>query len=215
MGGDIGHCSSRGRVFVAMKDIDLANFALESYEKSNIWSGNSCVQVSYTGQGIVIAFRGTNDPIDFMADLWAVPWKPKQLGAWVHRGFWLYVEPLIDMLLEKIDASGAEIHLTGHSLGGAAACIFAAVCRRRGIRIESLTTFGAPKPGFDSLADKIWDIPGKRFVVDGDQVTMVPPGWVLPYVHDRAETTLPGIDGPIDHPMQNYVDALVNTPHPD
>lgn len=191
-----------------INDLGLALCSQESYDRANVWSGNSCAQITKRSDSIIIAFRGTNDPIDIMADLWAIPWKPKEVGAWVHRGFWLYLSPLVDPIFHQIDACGLPIYLTGHSLGGASACIFAAMCRRRGLEVENLTTFGSPRAGSDSLANQIWDIPGKRFVIEGDQVASVPPGWLFPYVHDRQAAMLPGIDGPIDHPVSGYVDAL-------
>ena len=193
-----------------LSNLALAQLALESYDRATHECGNSAAFVTHRPDCIVIAFRGTNDPIDILADLWAIPWKPNEVGAWVHRGFWLYLKPLVEPLMQEIRNSRLPVELVGHSLGGAAACIFAAICLRHELMVQGLTTFGAPRPGYDSLANIIHQIPGRRFVVEGDQVTDVPPSWfAFPYVHHKIESELPGKDGFIDHPMQGYVEALL------
>jgi len=192
-----------------VNDLDLAKLSHDSYSLATHIKGNAAALLTEADDSLVIAFRGTNDAIDVMADIWAIPWKPAKIGAWVHRGFWLYLEPLVDWLDIEIHRYNLPVHLTGHSLGGAAACLFAAICECRGLKVSSLTTFGAPRPGYESLARITSNIEGKRYVIDGDQVTSVPPSWfAFPYCHDREETLLDGIDGIIDHPIKGYIDRL-------
>lgn len=186
-----------------------ARLSLESYDDATVEIGNSAALVEIVDGTQVIAFRGTNDLQDAAHNIWAVPWKPDALNAWVHRGFWLYTINLIEPLTKLILRRNLPLALTGHSLGGAAAVIFAAYCQSKGIKVSALHTFGAPRPGYESLANKTFRIPGNRYVIEGDAVPSVPPSWfAFPYTHDRPAAILPGIPGLIDHPMTGYVEAL-------
>jgi len=186
-----------------------ARLSLASYDDATVEIGNSAALVELVDGHQVIAFRGTNDGLDVLHDLIAFPWKPDALNVWVHRGFWAYTNNLIEPLTKLILRRNLPVHLTGHSLGGAAALIFAAYCQNNGIKISGIHTFGAPRAGYESLASKTYRIPGNRYVIEGDAVPSVPPSWfAFPYTHDRPATMLPGIPGIIDHPMSGYVEAL-------
>lgn len=184
-----------------------ATLANDSYHDASIEIGNSACLVDHVGGELHIGFRGSDDKTDWLGNVWAIPWKPAELDAWVHRGFWLYTKPLIDPLLNMIGSS--PVRLTGHSLGGAAACIFAGVCVRHGIEVRSLTTFGAPRPGYQSLSDLTGWMNGRRYVIEGDSVAEVPISWfAFPYKHDRPASVLPGMPGWSDHPMSGYLKRL-------
>jgi len=193
-------------------DLYLAELAQRAYDSPNINEGYSSAVFKEESEFCAIAIAGTNDFVDVMVDLWAIPWKPKRLNAWVHRGFWKHLYPLLDPLLEGIRYTSTKpVYLTGHSLGGAAANIFAAICYQEDIDIRGLTTFGSPRVGYKSLTELTKSIPGKRFVIDGDQVTQVPPSWfAFPYMHDRSAFLFPDNDKNkvLEHPMAGYLDMI-------
>lgn len=190
-------------------DLELAKLCQRSYYEHTFRHQNSAVLVSQTDTYIAVAFKGTSTLNGWMGNLRAIPAKPEDLGVRVHRGFWMYTKPLIEELVGLIIQTDLPLHITGHSLGGAAACIFAGVCKHRRIYVTGLTTFAAPKPGLEGLADLTWDIPGERYVLDGDPVPHLPRGWIFDYVHDRIPYVFPEVDG-ADHPIDNYIEALMS-----
>lgn len=191
-------------------DLQLAKLSHDAYNIATHVKRNRAVLIAEGESEAVVAFRGTNGPIDMIANLLAIPWKPKEIDAWGHCGFWLYACPLFDYIIKTLRQIGKPAVLTGHSLGGSSANFFGAACLKYyKYPVERLTTFGAPRSGYDSLSNITSKIPGRRYVIEGDQVTILPPSWfVFPYVHDRPETLLPGIPGPIDHRMTGYIAAL-------
>lgn len=159
----------------------------------------------------VVAFRGTEASkafskggwIDILTDLRAAPWYSRDLSAWVHAGFWKSTRSIAADIEHDLDPR-APLYITGHSLGGAMACVFAAMCViKYRILVNGLVTFGAPRVGGEVFCGLIQDVPGRRFVRDGDKITCVPP-W---FVHDRPAHVLksPGL---IDHPMEGYLEAV-------
>lgn len=185
----------------------MAELSNEAYQRATIESDNAAVLVERDGDDAYIAFRGSDSLGDWADNLWAIPWRPKSLDAWVHRGFWIHLSEVLCPLI--LHAGSRRLHIAGHSLGGAVANLFAAHCVQLGLPVHSLTTFGSPMPGYDSLSLITRWIPGKRFVIDGDQVAGLPPSWfAFPYQHDRPATYLPGVPGIIDHPMPHYLTRL-------
>jgi hypothetical protein len=110
----------------------------------------------------VVVFRGTQREVkeDLLADLDA---RPRDLGAGihVHAGFHHALYEVTDgerqknaaeLLLERLDhlPRGTDLYVTGHSLGGALATLFASevLARRdRPYALRGLYTFGAPAVG--------------------------------------------------------------------
>jgi triacylglycerol lipase len=93
-------------------------------------------------------------------------------------------------LLEK--TSEKPIYLTGHSLGGALALIASAVLGGTsglGDRIAAVYTFGAPRVGQRNFSE-IVKAPHYRVINSGDIVPLVPPNWILGYVHTGTPVLL-------------------------
>jgi len=188
-----------------MDDQKLAEYALRAYTEKTHDVGGTEALVEHTEHGTVIAFRGTEEAEDFVTDIRALPWYSTKLGAWCHAGFLKSVRPLFGKIKHR-----ESVYLTGHSLGGALAQIYAAYLVTEGYK-PFLTTFGAPRAGMQGLCDISSQCEGKRYVRDGDTVPHVPVHIPLlfPYEHDRPETTLKGAAGVFDdHGMLGYLSEV-------
>lgn len=102
-----------------------------------------------------LVFRGTEASqfrlLDIVANLKVLP-RPWSGEGWVHGGYADVLERVRYKARRMADhvASTVPLYVTGHSLGGAAATLYAAWVssdREDGHRLAGLTTFGAPKAG--------------------------------------------------------------------
>lgn len=99
----------------------------------------------------VVVFRGSVTKEDWMDNLRALPRHDKDLG-WIHGGFLDGTRGAFEELTKHV---GEHVVLTGHSLGGAHAWITAGRFALSGKPVKQVTVFGAPRPGFQKLADII------------------------------------------------------------
>lgn len=123
----------------------------------------------------VIAFRGTDDVQDWLANLSMdrVGW----YGGRVHHGFRKAETRLFPKLLRLIPGDVQRFWITGHSLGGALATLCAFRMQRGGYGIRGLYTFGSPRVGCRCLAAQHdWLLFDRhyRFVHNNDAVPRVP-----------------------------------------
>lgn len=139
----------------------------------------------------IVAFRGSeiwkrDEPIDprrIIADLITdidIRLSPWNQGGRVHRGFKAALDDVWDDLLpaiEKLQAQGLKIWMTGHSLGTALATLAA----DRLQTVQGLYTFGSPRVGDQAFKDRFR--PGAFRVVNGsDIVASVPPAGFFRHV---------------------------------
>jgi len=125
---------------------------------------------------IIIAFAGTNDIKDFVYDFAA--WKKRTADGRIHSGFLKAFYELNDVYAKYMQSyfSDWPIWVTGHSLGGALAMIFAYYYRKV-LPIQRVVTFGSPRVG-----DRRWKknyneqttFPTIRYVNDQDIVARLP-----------------------------------------
>lgn len=96
---------------------------------------------------ICIAFRGTNEVVDWLDNINA--FSTKQLFGDFHRGFWNSVEDVWPVLSTKLDllqkVKKRPLFFTGHSLGGAMATIAAARFVHEDLPFTGVYTFGQPR----------------------------------------------------------------------
>ncbi len=123
----------------------------------------------------LIAFRGTDDIHDWLANLNVdrVNW----FGGKVHRGFHIAEESLAGRLLERVPEQATQLWITGHSLGGALATLFAFRLQRAGHGVSGLYTFGSPRVGCRCFAAQHdWLLHERHFRVvhNSDAVPRVP-----------------------------------------
>ena len=134
--------------------------------------------VMQNASALVIAFRGTKEPTDFLTDaLFAL--LPISALESVHAGFWLSIESAYTELRQHAEAAGSRrIWLTGHSLGGALATVLAYRLQRDGIRVQGVYTYGSPRVGSSTFALSYGllfaDRPTQRWVDVNDPVALVP-----------------------------------------
>ena len=182
----------------------------------------------YSGGALVVSFRGTEPThiCDWLADFDAdmVPHRVSGQACKVHDGFadtLAEVSAKLDRLL--LSAKPKALYVTGHSLGGAMALLYAASRSD----VTNLYTFGQPRVGnaeFAKLAGSVLDGKYVRVVNDRDIVPRVPDE-LLGYHHagrlvafDHAgKLTMPAAQGGVsfdlvenvtDHLMTSYLPLL-------
>jgi len=167
----------------AVSHIELCNIAAGAYRTD--WDGGPEMISAGNVEAIhvqaveyqVIAFRGTEfDMGDIIRDLRALPYFTAYAPEWMHAGF-------VKGGLKFFDESGwwdivddkLPMYLTGHSLGGALAIVFGALCKWRTIPPVEIVTFGAPSVGYGGgLKWHLQDIPQARYVNGADCVPTHP-----------------------------------------
>ncbi len=134
-----------------------------------------------TGRGddLIFAFRGTADLRNWLTDL---DCELIRVGNFrVHRGFHEAARAVeSDVFTVPGDARGARLWVTGHSLGGALAMLWALWAARRGHEIAGVYTFGQPRVGdaaFSHLYNSRLKTRTWRSVHADDIVPRVP--WLL------------------------------------
>jgi triacylglycerol lipase len=138
---------------------------------------------------IVIAFRGTQDELDWMTNV-RLRFVTLQGGTRVHTGFFQAYWPIRDALFAEVErllaAKPRPLYVTGHSLGGALACMATAELanhERADVRdsMAACYTFGCPRVG-DASFDVYVKVPLYRVTNGVDIVPAVPPA-IFGYRH--------------------------------
>ncbi len=151
-------------------------------------------------QAVLVAFRGTEKPKDWLTNLQFDTVAGPVSKA--HRGFWEAVAdgdlkpspPMTQVreALAQIGSRGLPLWMTGHSLGGALAILAAAQLQlKEDIPVQGIYTFGQPRAGdygFATAFDRGFESRAFRLVNNNDIVPMVPPvGLVFRYWHTERE----------------------------
>jgi pimeloyl-ACP methyl ester carboxylesterase len=153
-----------------------AAWSAAAYQHSTFGQGACHGLVSRDGGQVVLAFRGTTDATDWLADLSFVP-KWTDMG-YVHAGFFDALWDVWPAVLgQLIRANTDRVLITGHSLGGALACLAARLLHERNWPVKCVT-FGQPRVG-DQHYTSTYPAPLLRVVNEGDPVPWVP-GRLLP-----------------------------------
>jgi hypothetical protein len=150
------------------------------------------VLITRSEADVIIAFRGTADLRNWLTDL---DCDLIRVGSCrVHRGFYYALKAVeSDLMATLSQGQGARLWVTGHSLGGALAMLWALWAAQSGYEIAGIYTFGQPRAGdaafsqlYNSrLKDRTW-----RSVHAEDIVPRVP--WLLGrYRHAGHEAFYP------------------------
>ena len=133
---------------------------------------------------LLLSFRGSTRLGDALIDCSTGIWQSSK-GFAAHSGFVAAFNSMkydLDQLVPRTLAP-TELHIAGHSMGGALATLAAEYLAGRGHRIY-LYTFGSPRVGTKEFCDNlIWELGEqniKRYYYDGDFVTWLP-AW--PFCH--------------------------------
>ena len=128
---------------------------------------------------MVIAFRGTKEPEDFLTDaiLDQVPLAPP---LFAHAGFASSLNGAYAQILEFARTRGTRrLWLTGHSLGGALATLAAWRLQQDGVTVQGVSTYGSPRVGNTAFAlsyDALFAArPTQRWVNANDPIPLIPP----------------------------------------
>ncbi|XP_014561107.1 hypothetical protein COCVIDRAFT_33794 [Bipolaris victoriae FI3] len=151
------------------------------------------IAVDHTNKLIIISFRGTKTPENWITNL--------DLGmdktdicptCSAHRGFWRSWTEARHRVLPAVtqavaDNPSYEIRATGHSLGGAIATLAAASMRNEGHTV-ALYTYGAPRIGGRKTSDFISKQAGGNYRIThwNDPVPQLPL-LIMGYVHTSPE----------------------------
>jgi triacylglycerol lipase len=153
------------------------------------------------GKVIAVAFRGTSSPRDFITD--AEAWRKTVLYCQIHAGFYdALVNVNLQVTARILELPDKPLIITGHSLGGALAMLFAFRWFDPARTIHSVYTFGQPRVGnssFVNLYDRTHRAHTFRFVNQEDIVPRVP-GVLAGYRHAGQEIFFNSIGGMQQNP---------------
>jgi pimeloyl-ACP methyl ester carboxylesterase len=211
--------------------------------------GRGYCRIFWNSDTVVIAFRGTRESVDWaISNLKAFPVPLRDCqeasGILVHRGFQKTLDygdkttelrsldAIIDYLNEY-ELLNRKLVITGHSLGGALAILFAVKFRslypdEMHSNLDRLITFGSPEVGFGKFKEFYGELAEKtvRVVNNADAVPFTPPVF---YKHVGTEFWLQkdglstnvgwptrlknALKGPLsklssDHSMVGYIEQL-------
>lgn len=165
---------------------------------------NAIAWVAETPESIVVVFRGSKDPADYIQD------SKFDLARYVfchttcrvHLGFmedWQSIRSGVAAAVLKLPHK--PVFVAGHSLGGGQAILCAADLKNHGFRIAGVYTFGQPRVGdstFKSAYNAVlggitWRVVNQNDIVP--RVPGLPTTWFVPstwpYRHCGHEVFLP------------------------
>ena len=140
--------------------------------------------VAANDKHVVLAFRGTDDPLDWIHNLQYT--QVKGYGGSVHQGFSKLVAGVRKRFTDtvrRLRTDNQTVWVTGHSLGGAMATLAAWDLAERGIKPYATYTYGSPRV-LNPEAAKKYRLLQYRFVNNEDVVPHFPmPGIWNRYTH--------------------------------
>lgn len=193
-------------MFRYVRHVRASYCSLPNVQIVNIGSTLAIVEYDTVLQSIVVSFRGSKDWINWFDNLqWAqtAPWYTVP-HVKVHRGFWQaymrirkklpaaitsVIQANRETIMESPESKGdgvagrdVPVTVTGHSLGGALAMLFALdsvltkTMKKLKFSVASVVTFGAPRVGnlqfvnlFNSNIPNMW-----RVIHTNDIIPLVP-----------------------------------------
>jgi hypothetical protein len=147
------------------------------------------------GNAYVLAFRGTTDIKDWLTDCKFLLRPALDFEGKIHDGFY---DAMMDIQKDVgVLVTGAmmtqpkPLFITGHSLGGALANLFANFLAGHNVNVQAVYTFGQPRVGDRKYAASYNSKLGSRtyrLAYENDLVPHVPlPGLLLRYLQNKNE----------------------------
>ena len=177
---------------IAYKQPGEANGVFENNGFTNhkfITKDGAQCYVIWNDSDVVVIFRGTepNQWSDVKADLNAIKRKGVYESGYVHGGFQGEVDKVWDNVKATVQkfGKGKDIHVTGHSLGGAMATICARRLSEEVDTVHCLYTYGSPRVGNTRWCRSFTfttKVPHYRFQNNNDVVCKTPL-WIMGYRH--------------------------------
>lgn len=150
----------------------LADYSDKAYSNATATDRATDAQalVTMTHDGVVVAFRGSSSPADFMQDgkfemaplMYLRHDSAQPCSARIHQGFaedWSALElAVVSQVKTQLAAlrrvtANPKIYITGHSLGGALAILCAWALNRQHLPVRAVYTFGQPRVGNKAFRD--------------------------------------------------------------
>lgn len=191
-------------VFDPVNARELCALSAEAYQSpattdpSVAWceEADTHVLIDRRERDLIVAFRGTADLRNWLTDL-DCPLL-RVLNFRVHRGFFQAMQSVeLDLDASLAEGHATRLWVTGHSLGGALAKLWALWAVGRGHAVAGVYTFGQPRVGdaaFVSFYDSVLKAQSFRVVHADDIVPRVP--WQLArYRHAGHEVYYPSTVG--------------------
>ncbi len=210
----------------AYDDLFKVKAAYPCFSVDLVQNNGTQVYIFKDSDFIIFAFRGTEP--DKLRDVITDLQFRKVPVAWgsIHTGFHTAIELVWPELWKRVQANDDKhIFITGHSLGGALAKLFAMMLSRQAVTPTAVVTFGAPRVGnrtFKRLYNAILGKKTFRYHFKNDPVPHIPL-WPMGFRHAGqlrwwcgqklrkrmgiwawVKSVLRG--NPDHHAMQNYVD---------
>ncbi len=148
-------------------DLNSLNTSITSFREGLYTNLNAAVRIGRTQDSLFIAFRGTDDPIDWVNNVVGNLGAGSDLSDFVFNHF-SYVKAAVDAALQYAAAQNEikTVYLTGHSLGASMVQAALKYTDQENIRAALF----AP-PGFLLEADSS-DARALSFLVDGDPIKL-------------------------------------------
>ncbi len=169
----------------------LAAEAALAYSASQIVSDETgaAARINYNADkgAIIVSFRGSCAPIDFIQDgkfeLRMLGYSNASNPVRVHAGFLEDISAIDSGVTQQVRGlldrfPQAQLWVTGHSLGGALALLYAVEAVRLGLPVAWVYTFGQPRVGDAAWAAMYEGLLGERtmrVVNENDIVPRTPP----------------------------------------
>lgn len=175
--------------------VKFARDSLKFESATPIDNGDRHSLVCSNSKVLVVVFRGTETLTDTLHDVALLPVGigAAENGYETHSGFHMACQSLYKDLIREIDRQDGRnksIIITGHSLGGAMAVMFAYLAETTsGLNVNSIVTFGQPLLANESFANQLvqhFQHRHKRVVHRDDLVSRV----ARPYFHSGARILL-------------------------
>lgn len=196
----------------------LADASALAYKKATVQAQRTDTQalVIKDVDAVIVAFRGSSSIRDWLMD--GRFWQQRTWGGSVHAGFNSALNDILFQLFQAtrqaiIPAGPAPvpIFITGHSLGGSIAQIYAEVCIRQGLNVQGVYTFGAPRVGDTNFCRHYNTLLGDRTFNVVNEYDVVPHlplvGFLLKYWRTKSEVLLPDDGKPpvIGRSLMNHI----------
>lgn len=172
----------------------------------------------------IIAFMGTRNWGDALDNINIKPQKwpiNSKINGKVHGGFARHTLNLLESeRLKQFTRDYDEFIISGHSLGGAIATLYASFIVSNGKSIESIHTFGAPRIASEQFLN-IYRMQNLeeitfRYVIDGDPVSQFSPIYMhlgkeikLSLPHENRKTKFAFLK---PHDLKSYNEAVHQIP---
>ena len=184
--------------------LDCCSASSTSYTSCSFQTPLAHALIVENSSSVILAFRGTKEPIDFLTD---AEFKMTELdGLMVHDGFLTAWKTIKQTILDWSKENKKPLYITGHSLGGAMANFAGWELSKASIPFVQCVTFGEPRSGDKRWAndcDLKFGTKKVRFINNVDIVPRVP-GVIVGYRHTKNYMCLSETGRPYPNPPLSF-----------